>query len=141
MKVEELLPHRDPFVFIDEIIEVKPGESSITSRVVKDDEFWIKGHFPNNPIFPGVLLLETMAQGGGILLNTNVGHSTVEYNAYITKVLNLKFIKPVHIGDKIIVKGTFVEKFGDFRLVKTKAFVDDKKVAEAMITYVVTKKL
>lgn len=142
MKVKELLPHREPFIFIDNIIDIIPDKSSITSRVVKNDEFWIEGHFPGNPIFPGVLLLETMAQGGGILFNNDKDeHNTINYNVFLTKVTNLKFIRPVYVGDEVIVKGTFLSKFENFRTVKTEAFVNKKKVAGAIITYVMSKKL
>jgi len=133
IKPEDIFLHRAPFLFVDEIIEMKYLESSKGKKIVKDDEFWVKGHFPNNPIFPGVILLETMAQIGGLIL-MDCGQKKL--NAYLSKIDNFKLIKKVIPGDEIIVEGTFLDQIGDFTTVKAKAFVNQTKVAEAKITYV-----
>jgi len=131
---EDIFLHRAPFLFVDEIIEAKHLKSSKGKKLVKDDEFWVAGHFPGNPIFPGVILLETMAQIGGLILVDYDNPSAL--NAYLSKVDNFKLIKKVVPGDELIVEGTFLDQIGDFTTVKTKAFVKGAKVAEAKITYV-----
>ena len=130
---KDIFLHREPFLFVDEIIEMKYLESSKGKKIVKDDEFWVEGHFPNNPIFPGVILLETMAQIGGLIL---MDGDLKTLNAYLSKVDKFKLIKKVVPGDVVIVEGTFLDQIGDFTTVKTKAFVNGAKVAEAKITYV-----
>jgi len=134
MNPEDIFLHRAPFLFVDEIIEMKHLESSKGKKIVRDDEFWVEGHFPNNPIFPGVILLETMAQMGGLILVDT--ENTTNLNAYLSMVDKFKLIKKVVPGDELIVEGTFLDQIGDFTTVKTKAFVNGAKVAEAKITYV-----
>ena len=133
MNPKDIFLHRAPFLFVDEIIEMKYLESSKGKKIVKDDEFWVEGHFPNNPIFPGVILLETMAQIGGLIL---MDDGQKKLNAYLSKVDKFKLTKKVIPGDEIIVEGTFFDQIGDFTTVKTRAFVNQVKVAEAKITYV-----
>lgn len=66
--IKKIIPHREPFLFIDEIVEISPGKSVKAIKYVKDDEFYFKGHFPENPIMPGVIIIETMAQAGAVSL-------------------------------------------------------------------------
>ncbi|MHB1391657.1 MAG: 3-hydroxyacyl-ACP dehydratase FabZ [Clostridia bacterium] len=141
MDVKSILPHREPFLFVDEIMEVSYRKYSKGIKTVRSDEFWIHGHFPGDPVFPGALLMETMAQVGGLLLVSGEGHTKNEYNAYLSKVNDLKFLKKVIPGDTIVSEGNFLEQAGNFVKVQTKAFVNGSKVAEATITYVILKKL
>lgn len=142
MDPREFLPHREPFLLIDEVVEVKNNEYSKAKKFVGNDEFWVKGHFPDKAIFPGVLLLEAMAQTGGLIFKDGQGegHNKDSHNLYLIKVDNLKFIKMVLPGETLVIEGNFVESIGDFRKVKTRVFSQNKKVAEAVITYVVQKK-
>lgn len=66
--IKKIIPHREPFLFIDEIVEIFPGKSVKAIKYVKGDEFYFKGHFPENPIMPGVIIIETMAQAGAVSL-------------------------------------------------------------------------
>jgi UDP-3-O-[3-hydroxymyristoyl] N-acetylglucosamine deacetylase/3-hydroxyacyl-[acyl-carrier-protein] dehydratase len=101
-KIKSILPHRDPFLFIDEIREI--GEDSIVGvKFVKANEEYFKGHFPNEPVMPGVLQLETMAQTGGVLILNNVKNPQ-DYLTFFMKIDNAKFKQKVLPGDVIIFK-------------------------------------
>jgi len=136
--IEDIFLHRAPFLFVDEIIEMRHLKYSKGKKIVEEDEFWVEGHFPNDPIFPGVLLLETMAQIGGLILK---GDDQDKLTAYLSRVDNFKLIKKVIPKDEVVVEGVFLDSIGDFTKIKTKAFVNQVKVAEAEITYVSRDKL
>ncbi len=73
-EIEKILPHRDPFLLIDEVIELKPGVRAIARKTVRPDEWFLAGHFPSRPIMPGVLMVEGMAQTGAVVVLTVPGN-------------------------------------------------------------------
>lgn len=100
--IKKILPHREPFIFIDEIREL--GEDYIIGvKYVKKEEEYFKGHFPAEPVMPGVLQLETMAQAGGVLILTTV-ENPQDYLTFFMKIDNAKFKKKVIPGDTIIFR-------------------------------------
>ena len=141
INIVKVLPHRKPFLFVDNVWEVKYMQEAMGSRTIPSDEFWVEGHFPNNPVYPGVLLLEMMAQVGGFVFANEKGEMPDGNFAYLSKVDGLKLIKKVNIGDVVTVKAVLLESFSPYYKVKTVARVNDKKVAEAIITYTFLKEL
>ena len=101
-KIKTILPHREPFLFIDEIRELG-NDYIIGTKFVTADEDYFKGHFPKEPVMPGVLQLETMAQAGGVLILSTVD-SPEDYLPYFMKIDNAKFKKKVVPGDTIIFR-------------------------------------
>jgi UDP-3-O-[3-hydroxymyristoyl] N-acetylglucosamine deacetylase/3-hydroxyacyl-[acyl-carrier-protein] dehydratase len=101
-KIKTILPHREPFLFIDEIREL--GEDYIIgTKFVTTDQDYFKGHFPKEPVMPGVLQLETMAQAGGVLILSTVD-SPEDYLPFFMKIDNAKLKKKVVPGDTIIFR-------------------------------------
>lgn len=98
-QIKSILPHREPFLFVDYITDLK--ETSITGlKLVKHDDFYFKGHFPSEPIMPGVLQIETMAQVGGVLCLNSVPDPE-NYLTYFAKIDKVKFKDKVIPGDTI----------------------------------------
>lgn len=136
MKKENILkalPHRYPFLFVDDIVEVELNEKVIGIKNVSFNEPWAMGHFPNEPLFPGVLLVETMAQIGGFIFYDENSNSNL--SAYLSRIENAKFIRKVEPGQTVVVEGECLTTFSNMAKVKCIARVNDKKVAEAVITY------
>ena len=133
-----MIPHRHPFLFIDECEILEKGKKGVASRVFKDDEYFFHGHFPGNPIVPGVILVEAMAQAAGII----VSESLKEYNeksVLFMSVNKAKFRKPVMPNDKIIFEVKFVNNVKNVYKFLGIASKENIKVSEAefsaMITY------
>ena len=100
--IESIIPHRDPFLLIDKIIEVEPGRRIKAVKYVRQEEYYFKGHFPSNPIMPGVLIVETIAQAGAVsvlMLPENKGKLVLF--AGIDKARFRRIVKP---GDELTVE-------------------------------------
>ncbi|MED5354910.1 MAG: bifunctional UDP-3-O-[3-hydroxymyristoyl] N-acetylglucosamine deacetylase/3-hydroxyacyl-ACP dehydratase [Bacteroidota bacterium] len=137
-KIKEILPHRDPFLFIDEIYELK--ENYILGlKHVKAEEYYFKGHFPEYPILPGVIITEAMAQIGGILVLSKVPDPE-NYLTFFAKMDKVKFKNKVFPGDTIIFKCNLLNpvRRGVCQM-KGFAFVNDRLCAEAELTAQITK--
>lgn len=126
--ITELLPHRKPFLFIDRIISIEGTNKIVAEKKINKKEDYLKGHFPGNPIVPGVLIIESMAQASGIISAYNSGELRDIY--FLSRVSDVKFNHPVLPGDTLIIK---VEILGRFdRAIKTHVCceVNGKIVAE-----------
>lgn len=129
-EIFRFLPHRYPFLLVDRILEFEEGKKIVGVKNITVNEPFFQGHFPGAPVMPGVLILEAMAQTGGILLLRNVPDREKKL-IYLAGINNAKFKKPVVPGDqlKMILEVTKIKS--KFCQMKGEAFVNDEKVAEA----------
>ena len=130
LEIEKIIPHRDPFLLIDEIIDGKLGEYVCAVKYVNENESYFKGHFPGNPIMPGVLIIECMAQTSCFLSLKTVG-SPENKLMLLSVIKSSKFIKKVVPGDKLILRVELIKFRLNNALIKGIAKVDDEIVAEA----------
>ncbi len=128
-EIKKILPHRTPMLLVDRIIELVPFESGIGIKNVTLNEPFFLGHFPGNPIMPGVLILEAMAQVGGIaMLYPEENRGKI---ALFGGMENVKFKRPVVPGDQMIMKAHIVHVVkGNFGKLHAESFVDEKLVAQ-----------
>ncbi len=132
-----LLPHRYPFLLVDRVIELEPKLKAVGIKNVTINEPFFQGHFPNNPVMPGVLIVEAMAQVAGILAFKSGGTAQTVYFMSIDKV---KFRKPVVPGDQLRFETAVTHTRGNVWKFEGKAFVDGKLVSEAEFTAMMTDK-
>ena len=125
--VKDLIPHREPFLFVDSVIE-QSNKRVVAERIVRADEFFFKGHYPGNPILPGVLLCESMFQTGAILMSLIVEQSTSGVPV-VTRADKIKFKKMVKPGDVLKISVEFTEKIGPAYCLVGKTMVGGKVTA------------
>jgi beta-hydroxyacyl-ACP dehydratase FabZ len=129
-KILELLPHRYPFMLVDRILEVQGTEKIVGLKNVTFNEGFFQGHFPGHPVMPGVLIVEAMAQTGGMLLMEQIPEREKK-TVYFMSLDNVKFRKPVVPGDQLRMEVTMVQFRGKVAKMKGVAMVEGKVVAEA----------
>ncbi len=137
--IQKILPHRYPFLLIDKIVEFKLDEKIVSIKNVTINEPFFQGHFPGNPIMPGVLILEAMAQTGGIMMlngNDNIQESVV----YFMGIDKARFRKPVLPGDTLVIEATLTNKRRNVCQFDAKAFVRGELVCEASLMATVAPK-
>jgi len=100
-RIKDMLPHRDPFLLIDRVVDIKLGESCTGIKNVTGEEDFFRGHFPGHPIMPGVLIVEAMAQTAGVLVVAGLGPEAEGKLVYFMTVDDARFRKPVLPGDTL----------------------------------------
>lgn len=130
-KIMSILPHRYPFIMIDRIIELVPGEKVVALKNVTINEPFFQGHFPGNPIMPGVLMIEAMGQAGAVLAAESLAEKERGSLIYFMGMNKVKFRKPVVPGDQIIFELKFLKQRAKVFKMSGMALVDEKLVAEA----------
>jgi 3-hydroxyacyl-[acyl-carrier-protein] dehydratase len=135
-EIQRLLPHRYPFLLVDRIIEFEPKVKAVGIKNITANEEFFQGHFPGNPLMPGVLIIEALAQVGGILA---FGSGVPPGKVYFLSIEKAKFRKPVTPGDQLRLEVTVLKIRGDtIWKFSGNAIVDDKIVTEAEFTAMVT---
>ena len=134
-EIEKIIPQRDPFLMIDEVEDYVPGESCIAYKNVNAEEWYFKGHFPGNPIMPGVLITESLAQAGAVAIlsmEENKGK-----NALFGGINNMKFKKMVVPGDRLKLEVKIIKRKGPIGVGGALATVDGKVAAKGELTFAV----
>jgi len=131
--IQKILPHRYPFLLIDRVIEMTPRERIVALKNVTINEPFFQGHFPNLPIMPGVLIVEAIAQAGGALLLTEVEDRDQKLMLF-TGIERARFRRPVVPGDQVRIEVEVKSWRMNAVRMEGKAFVGEKRVAEATVT-------
>jgi beta-hydroxyacyl-ACP dehydratase FabZ len=127
----KFLPHRYPFVLVDRIIKLVPDEEIVALKNVTINEPYFQGHFPAAPIMPGVLIVEAMAQAGGVLTIVSMSKESIRQPVYFMGIDKARFRKPVVPGDQLIFKVSLLKLRSKAAKIAGTASVDDTLVAEA----------
>lgn len=134
LRIMELLPHRYPFLLVDKIIDIDGDNSAIGIKNVTINEPQFTGHFPNRPVFPGVLLIEAMAQTAGAICVDSRSDQGPPQLVYFMTIDNAKFRKPVVPGDQVHFHVKKIKQRSNIWRFQAVAMVDGAKVAEAEIS-------
>ncbi|HWY26884.1 MAG TPA: 3-hydroxyacyl-ACP dehydratase FabZ [Candidatus Angelobacter sp.] len=130
--IQSILPHRYPFLLVDKILEMEPKKRIIGIKNVSVNEPYFQGHFPGKPIMPGVLILESMAQTGGLLLLQEIPDRENKL-LYFVAIDNARFRRPVVPGDQLRLEMNVVAWRGNFCKLEGRASVDGVLAAEATL--------
>ncbi|MFB3819930.1 MAG: 3-hydroxyacyl-ACP dehydratase FabZ [Candidatus Methylomirabilales bacterium] len=136
-EIEEVLPHRYPFLLVDRILEVEMGRRVVGLKNVTANEPFFPGHFPGHPIMPGVLILEAMAQVGGYLLMKSLDARAEKKVMYFTGIDKAKFRRPVVPGDQLRFEVQVLQLRRQVCRMRGEAYVEGKLVAEAELSSIV----
>jgi 3-hydroxyacyl-[acyl-carrier-protein] dehydratase len=134
-EIQEILPHRYPFLLVDKIESVEPGVKAVGYKNVTMNEYFFQGHFPQEPVMPGVLIIEALAQVGAIaMLSLDEFKGKI---GYFTGIDKAKFRKKVIPGDVLKLEVEMIKRRGPIGIGKAIAYVDGKKAAEAELSFII----
>lgn len=137
MGIQNMIPHRYPFLMVDRIVEMEPNVRAVGIKNVTVNEPFFQGHFPGNPIMPGVLIVEAMAQLAGVLAFSSGMQSS---SVYFMSIEKAKFRKPVVPGDQVKLEIKVLQQRGNVWRFSGLALVDDKVVSESEFTAMIMAK-
>jgi len=135
-RLQRILPHRYPFLMIDRILHIEGSQRVVGLKNVTVNEPYFQGHFPGDPIMPGVLIIEALAQVGGVLLSQELEHKGKV--AVLLSLDKVKFRRPVRPGDQLLLEAETIRVRGPMGHVKGRARVGDELAAEAEIKFILT---
>lgn len=133
--IKDILPHREPFILIDRITHNESLHETIAELDVKEDAFWVPGHFPGHPVMPGVLIVEAMAQTGAVNILT-----LPQYEGkigYFSSIQEVKFKRKVVPGDRLVIKAIYGNQRAAFFFFEGEAYVNDELVCSARFSVAV----
>ncbi|MDD3323554.1 MAG: 3-hydroxyacyl-ACP dehydratase FabZ [Sulfurospirillaceae bacterium] len=144
VEIQKILPHRFPFLLVDRVTSLVVGEGIEAYKNITIGEQIFQGHFPDHPIYPGVMIIEGMAQAGGVLAFKSMSQETQgevkDKVVYFMSIDNAKFRSPVTPGDKLVYKLSVLKHKGNIWVLEAKAYVDEKLVAEAELKAMIVDK-
>ena len=132
-EIQRLLPHRYPFLLVDRILEVEPGKRIVGIKNVTANEFFFQGHFPGRPIMPGVLIVESVAQVGGVLALLSVPDNQGNPSVFLMGIDKVRFRQPVVPGDQLRIEVETLRSGKKFWKMQGRAFVGETLVAEGEV--------
>jgi 3-hydroxyacyl-[acyl-carrier-protein] dehydratase len=131
-EIEAILPHREPFLLIDEVLELTPGEGAVARKRVREDEWYLRGHFPGRPVMPGVLIVEAMAQCSALLGLREMSDEERANKLFLFGGIDkARFRRPVVPGDQLILECEVLHRRATMVKMRGVAKVADVVVAEA----------
>jgi 3-hydroxyacyl-[acyl-carrier-protein] dehydratase len=131
-EIQKFLPHRYPFLLIDKVVEMERLKRIVAIKNVSINEAFFQGHFPGKPVMPGVLILESMAQAGGLLLLQEIPDRDQKL-LYLASMNDVKFRRPVVPGDQLRVEVDILAWRGDLCKIEAKAYVEQNLATEATL--------
>lgn len=137
-EIMDLIPNRFPICYVDYVDEMEPGQRIVATKNVTINESFFRGHFPNNPVMPGVLIIETLAQVASILILKSP--EFYKKTAYLGAIHNAKFRKVVRPGDVLKMEVVITKKKANMGLVQATARVNGKKACTAELMFVVAER-
>ena len=144
VEIQKIIPHRYPFLLLDRVTDIVKNETLVGFKNVTIGDNVFQGHFPGHPIYPGVMILEGMAQAGGILAFKSMDDMTEEEAAnkvvYFMSIDNAKFRAPVKPGDRLEYRISVIKRKGSIWVLEGKAFVDDNLVSQAELKAMIVDK-